>query len=257
MIIYFSGTGNSEYVAKAIADRTGDEIINSFDYIKNGIAGDFKSGNPWIFVFPVYLSTVAQIFADFLRSSDFDGIKNAYFVGTCASSIGSSSNVCAQICRLKGLKYMGIARVQMPQNYIALFKMTPEAEINRRIDASIKEIDAITNAILKGLKLDTKQTSRFEFAATKIVEKMYNGPFTKTKKFYATEKCTGCGLCERNCPLNKITVTNGKPSWEGSCSHCMSCINRCPIGAIEYGKGTKDKKRYVCRKYTTKSDNNN
>ena len=28
MILYFSGTGNSNYVAKRIADALGDEIVN-------------------------------------------------------------------------------------------------------------------------------------------------------------------------------------------------------------------------------------
>ncbi|MFQ7798375.1 MAG: 4Fe-4S binding protein [Coprobacillus cateniformis] len=32
------------------------------------------------------------------------------------------------------------------------------------------------------------------------------------------------------------------------CTHCMACISRCPKGAIEYGKKTKDRIRYVCPK---------
>ena len=31
MILYFSGTGNSKYVAKRIADALGDEIVNLND----------------------------------------------------------------------------------------------------------------------------------------------------------------------------------------------------------------------------------
>ena len=31
MILYFSGTGNSNYVAKRIADALGDEIVNLND----------------------------------------------------------------------------------------------------------------------------------------------------------------------------------------------------------------------------------
>ena len=34
MVIYFTGTGNSEYVAKKIAEAVGDEVLNLFDKIK-------------------------------------------------------------------------------------------------------------------------------------------------------------------------------------------------------------------------------
>ena len=34
MILYFSGTGNSEYVAKYIAERIEDDIENLFDRIR-------------------------------------------------------------------------------------------------------------------------------------------------------------------------------------------------------------------------------
>ena len=30
MILYFTGTGNSEFVARRIAEKNGDEIINLF-----------------------------------------------------------------------------------------------------------------------------------------------------------------------------------------------------------------------------------
>ena len=43
-----------------------------------------------------------------------------------------------------------------------------------------------------------------------------------------------------------ITLTDGRPVWGGNCTHCMACISRCPKHAIEYGKGTERRRRYVC-----------
>ena len=37
MIIYFTGTGNSRYCAKMIAEKLGDEMVDVFHYIKDGI----------------------------------------------------------------------------------------------------------------------------------------------------------------------------------------------------------------------------
>lgn len=249
MVIYFTGTGNSQYVAEAAADRLDDEVLCINDYVRNKIHADLKSGKPWVCVFPVYLSSAAKIFADFLREADLDGEKEIYFIATCASAMGSTPNVCAEICKAKGLKYMGTAMIRMPQNYIALFTMMDEEECERRQAAALKSVSNICEVIKKGEPLIEKPAGKFEYGMTKMVEKMYYGGFTKTKQFYTTDECVGCGVCEKNCPLGNIKMVDGKPQWIDKCVHCMACINRCPKEAIEYGKGSLGKRRYVCKKY--------
>ena len=51
-------------------------------------------------------------------------------------------------------------------------------------------------------------------------------------------------------PMNVIEMHEGKPVWkESRCAHCMSCIQNCPVQAIEYGTVTKGKKRYNFKNY--------
>lgn len=73
--------------------------------------------------------------------------------------------------------------------------------------------------------------------------------YAKAKKFYAKDICISCGKCQHVCPLNNIRLENGKPVWGAQCTHCMACISKCPVEAIEYGKATRNKQRYLCPPY--------
>ena len=45
--------------------------------------------------------------------------------------------------------------------------------------------------------------------------------------------------------MNVISMKDKKPVWElARCAHCMSCIQNCPVEAIEYRSVTEGKKRY-------------
>ncbi len=250
MVIYFSGTGNSKYCADMIASELGDEILDSFNYIKNGIAGEFISGRPWVFVAPTYCWQLPRIFEDFIRTSNFDGTSDAYFVMTCGSDIGNAEKYLKELCEFKGLNYKGVLEVVMPENYIATFN-APEA----------KEAERIVRAARRPLSRAIKQMAEGQILIgpkVTFIGKLLSGPanpmfyklFVKAKAFYAKDSCIGCGLCEQVCPLNNIELRDGKPVWGTNCTHCMACICKCPKETIEYGKKSKGKPRYKCVEYT-------
>lgn len=45
-------------------------------------------------------------------------------------------------------------------------------------------------------------------------------------------KCTGCGLCQQNCPFGAIEMKNGKPELNAACRVCGICVRNCPEKAI-------------------------
>ena len=85
-----------------------------------------------------------------------------------------------------------------------------------------------------------------------MILNMYYKRFMPAKPFHVSEDCIHCGKCAASCPLNNITLQDGKPVWGDSCTHCMACINLCPKQAIEYGKKSVGKPRYRCKKYLKK-----
>jgi Pyruvate/2-oxoacid:ferredoxin oxidoreductase delta subunit len=57
--------------------------------------------------------------------------------------------------------------------------------------------------------------------------------------FSVNEKCSGCGICSKVCPVKNIKITNGKPVWLHHCENCLACYNWCPTRAIQGGIAAK------------------
>lgn len=91
MIVYYTGTGNSRYVAQRFAAALDDDLITANEYIKNDTPAALHSDRPWVFVSPTYGWQIPHIFADFLRRGRFTGSRKAYFVMTCGSEIGNAA----------------------------------------------------------------------------------------------------------------------------------------------------------------------
>ena len=121
MILYFSGTGNSRFVACELGKQLKDEVVAINTYLKEGTKGVFDSSNPYIFVTPTYMSRMPMKVEQFLLDATFKGNKNAYFVLTAGQAIGNAGNYCKKICVEQGLQYKGIQAIEMPANYVVMY----------------------------------------------------------------------------------------------------------------------------------------
>ncbi|GAI06359.1 unnamed protein product, partial [marine sediment metagenome] len=46
------------------------------------------------------------------------------------------------------------------------------------------------------------------------------------------------------CPTNNIRFENEEFVWGDDCNICLRCYNLCPEDAVQFKKGTLDKKKY-------------
>ena len=249
MIVYFSGTGNSRYCAQKLASELGDELRDAAGYIQNQIAADLISGNPWVFVCPVYAWQMPRVFENFIRSGSFAGSEDTYFVFTCGGDMACAAERAKELCEALGLRYRGALEVRMPDNYIVMFKV-PEAEKCAEIIAAAQPtLDAAIAHIRLGENLPEKKTGFMDRFKSNAINKGFYKMYVKSKGFCVSDACIGCGKCARHCPLANIELRDGKPHWGENCTQCMACICGCPTTAIEYGKSTVGKRRYQCPEY--------
>ena len=246
MILYFTGTGNSEYLALALKDALADDCVDARGGMRRGEAGRFSSETPYVFVFPTYAWRMPHVFEDYLRRSDFSGCRRAYFVMACGADTGNAGAYCARLCAEKGLEYCGLLPVVMPDNYVIMYDVTPPDKAEPLLRAGEARVLAAAEKIRAGQPFDPLRPTAADRAKSSAMNRAFYAAMVSAKRFRVTDKCVSCGLCERVCPLNNITLRDGRPVWGENCTHCVACISRCPKGAIEYGKGTERRRRYVC-----------
>ena len=246
MIFYFTGTGNSRYIADVINETVKDEVVSINTYIKNGETGDFHSEKPLVFILPVYAWRMPKIVDKFIKHSTFTGCKDVYFVLNCGSSSGDSVKYAKKLAEKIGLNFNGFITIVMPENYIAMFN-TPDNETAKEIiSKAMPRIQAAAKKIKNGETLPKEPISKVWKVASDLVNPLFYPMSVSSKAFYVEEDmCIGCGECAQVCPTNCITIVDGEPKWGENCTHCMGCISHCLTQCIEYGKKTQGKNRYV------------
>ena len=244
MILYFSGTGNSKYVAKRIADALGDEILNLNDRIKASDTSSVETGERVIIVTPTYAWRIPRVVRDWLRKTEPRGAKRSWFVMTCGSEIGNADKYNRELCAEKAISCMGTVQIVMPENYIAMFS-APQADEARQIVAKAEpSIDRAIAAIQRNQSFAPTRNNLYDRFMSGPVNPIFYRFFVKANAFTVSSACIGCGQCAKRCPMNNVTLKDGKPVWGRNCTHCMACICYCPVSAIEYGKKSVGQPRY-------------
>ncbi|MFA6857200.1 MAG: EFR1 family ferrodoxin [Treponema sp.] len=242
MIYYFSGTGNSQYVAERLAEYTKDTAV-FIPQVLEQMQSDIivEEGETIGVVFPVYAWAPPGFVMDFLSHVHVNKKAFAYGVCTCGDEAGKAMDELHRVFAFKSAY-----SITMPNNYIPMFD-TDEPELEReKINVAAQRLPKIAAGIAAHREIfDVHEGPEASFK-TIIINPLFSLFAMRTSKFSVDLTCIGCGECVKNCPFHVIKFINNKPVWEEQiCSMCMSCIMRCPKHAIQYGSGTKKRGRYV------------
>lgn len=242
MIFYFSGTGNSYYAAKALC-REGETMVDMAEAMRtNELFYVAKTDEPVGFVFPVYFYSVPSFVEEFLSKMSVGNTSYVYAVITCGGGIGGCAKQLKKLLWKIALKLNYATELLMPDNAMTFYGIPSEEEADKRLPAADEKLAVIKQDIAERKLMEIPMGS----GSTGLMGKAYKAAMG-TKKFHVeADKCLHCGLCAKNCPTGTVSMTNGLPVWEKpKCTKCLGCINRCPAEAIQYGKMTKKRNRYV------------
>jgi ferredoxin len=251
MIFYFSGTGNSLYAARTIAEHNGQELISIASAINSGkevFEYTLKENEVIGFVYPIYAWAPPKMVLDFIEKLKFNNYKNNYTftVATCGDNVGNAIKLLDKCLKKIGLQLSSGFSIRMPNNYVLMGNVDKKEVEEQKLKEAMKKLSDINSVV------EQKLSSVYQVVKgpipgvlTSLVNPSFNKFALKTKGFYVTEQCTGCGICESVCNCNSIKIKDKKPTWSEKCSQCLACIHYCPTKAIQYGKGTERKGRYT------------
>lgn len=250
MIFYFTGTGNSLWIAKTLSEAFDEPAVAVADLLNRGETSfSLKEEEKIFFVYPVHSWGPAVEMMRFVKRLEIKGYHGQplYSVCSCGDDCGYASRLLSKALKKKGLRLNGAYSVTMPNNYILLPGFDTDSE--ELATEKLNKAPARLKQIIEAIRRNDASSALYHpgssaFLKTYLVYPLFTHFAIGRNSFRVTEACISCGLCEKICPTHTIRLIDKKPVWTDQCVQCVACIHRCPVKAIEYGRETVKKGRY-------------
>jgi len=249
--VYFSPTGNSKGVAKAIATGFEGVPVEDIDLTSPGAVTGRQFGPKDLVVIgvPVYAGRVASVAVTRLAT-----ISGRNTPAVLAVTYGNREfedaliemndiSVNAGFSPVAVGAFIGEHSFSSPEQPIAsgrpdTLDLTTAKKFGERISKKLAEIKNLQSSFFP----DVPGNRPYK-------DGMGNLPFTPS---LLEEQCTRCGLCISVCPTGAISLQAKIEIDPNLCIFCCSCIKNCPEGALEIDAApVKEKRQWLyeeCKK---------
>jgi ferredoxin len=241
-IFYFTGTGNSLTIARDLAEALGDAQLRRISLAATSFSPQEAADKVGI-VFPVYVDGLPRIVEAFARELDRPPGTYVFAVANYGGGPGGSLLQLDGVFKEKGAPLSAAFGLKMPDNTQILFPPCSPSEQRddfKQEEESIRTIAAVVRN--KGTALDDLEKTRRRLGPSWTRPPF--DPEEMAKKFWVDEKCNGCGLCGKICPVDNVVLNEGKPVWLTRCEQCAACLQWCPTEAIQFSDKTAGWGRY-------------
>ncbi len=244
-IFYFSGTGNTWWVAHKLTDEFCHNDCNAKAYSIEAISPDdakllINEADIVGFGYPIYGSDLPQIMKDFIWKLEPVQEKKAFVFCTQWLWSGDGARLGASFLTPKGFKVDWGEHFLMPNNVcISMIPFLPYTNEYSRFESKLRrsgqKAAQFVGSMLKGTKALRGFNRGAQFLGA-IQRVPFRKGFGKMRNSIGinNDRCFRCQLCVNNCPSGNITFERETFSTHGVCILCMRCYNFCPNSAITY-----------------------
>ena len=99
MVLYFTGTGNSRYLARRIAEGLEMPLYDLNACIKAGDTAPVQTGRDVVLVTPTYAWRIPRVVSEWLGKTALTGAERIWFVMDCGSEIGNAAGITGSLRR--------------------------------------------------------------------------------------------------------------------------------------------------------------
>jgi ferredoxin len=242
-IYFYTGTGNSLWTARKIAEHLDQsELVPLKRNREEPVQCDSERIG---LIFPVHIWGVPPPVIDFVHRLKAGPGQYFFAVAVNAGQVAATLIQLEGLLQTKGLHLSCGFSMDLPSNYIPWGGAISEEKQQAKFSTALEKCRRIATTVSNNKELPSEKGP---FLLNLIFSMIYRKTLPNVtridKSFFADEKCTACGICEKLCPSRNIVMSEEKPLWQHRCEQCFACLQWCPEEAIQYGKNTKSKKRY-------------
>lgn len=234
IIFYFTGTGNSLYVARQLAGENG-EILSIPQMVKKG-KFNFEADEIGI-VYPIYGHMPPNMVREFIKKATLKA-EYKFAVLTYGNRKCSAVEIWDEVSRKAGNAFDYITTMIMVDNWLPNFDMNEQIKIDKHIPENLQRISEDINARRQWLEPVTEEERRQHqgFMSYTGLDPEVGFLLKSEKSFTVTDACIDCGICTYVCPRGNYELTSKGATMSGDCEFCFACIQNCPQKAIQFKK---------------------
>ena len=232
IIFYFTGTGNSLYIARQLAGEN-TELLSIPQLVKHE-KYEFEADEIGI-VYPIYGHMPPNMVRQFIQKTKLNA-KYKFAVLTYGARKCDAVEIWDRISRKAGYAFDYINTIIMVDNWLPGFDMNEQLQIDKHIPENLQKITADIDGQKHWHEPVTEEERQMHqgFLQRSGLDPEVGFVLKSEKHFTVTDKCVGCGICTHVCPRGNYAMTSTGVETSGDCECCFACIQNCPQKAIQF-----------------------
>ncbi|MBQ9747697.1 MAG: EFR1 family ferrodoxin [Clostridia bacterium] len=218
----FSATGNSLTTATILSKKINAELVCVAS--TRALSEISENSDAVGFVFPVYYGNMPYPVREMITKMKFSQKPYIFTVATYRGHAGDVARRMDALLKTRGVTLSLSLGLPMPGN-----SFINKPETDRQY---LAEQEANIEALLPALSAKEIR----DYSADGAIKETPIDTANNFRGITAEDTCIGCGRCVRVCPMNNITLTNGKAVIGDRCATCLACFHWCPVEAIWMSK---------------------
>ena len=256
LTLYFSGTGNTEFIAKRFSHKMDAQCLSIED--DADFSSAIRANDTIAFCYPIYYSRVPRNMRVFAvkHQRELTGKKIIILVTQMMFS-GDGARVFTDLFDDGAIDVIYAEHFNMQQNMGNTFLLNLLRPTDKVIKRQVRRTEAKLNRVCADIKHNIVKKRGFSKVSVLLglIQGAFWQPNTKEAGAQGLEKritdnvkihpnCTACNLCTKICPMDNLVNHEGQICHQNNCISCYRCVNHCPHKAITVFIHTKPRWQY-------------